>query len=824
MSQELTSLSASLQSLLPADICVSDFSATITLLSRLEGVASGGAEIAGCFGPFQVLRALGEGGMGVVLLVKDTRDDKVVAAKVLKPALLAHSLAVQRFTSEAQHMSRLKHPHILPVLECGQSVLGPYYLMPHCDAGSLAEELKAGKPLSRERILEVLLPVAEALAHAHQRGLIHRDLKPGNILMTGQGEVYLSDFGLARTLFNERTLNVEGSHCEGTAPYLSPAVASGQAEDTRCDIYSFGAILYQMLTGRFPYQGKDAEEIIGKIKAGPPRPVLEVNPKAPLDLVVVCEAAMARDQRDRYANMEDLLRDLRLVKEGKTPMGTRSRMSWLNRGRLWWRRHGVKVAVGMLMGVAVLGAWRLGWFRGPEFKLVRTLKFEDGFHIGPSAVGYWNKDKILDFFSWNSVAGTVDIVDANGNRLQRIIKDNYLSVNEPLSSIHVERWDITGDGADELFVFFTLRGPIGARVVNPKGYVLRKFDYEGEYVPASSKWGETSTYMVFGCWSDLDGDNHPEFVANYKTAFGKERPRGLCVFDGNSGSLRWDFPTAPFVNNVIAEDLDEDGRREVICGTFAPNNGKKLADGTDDASSTVIVLEADGRLRWRRTTGGISTYTSVVKLPGWPGGRVYAVVMANYLARQRLVAENTIAPEIAGRVMCFDASGTVLHDYRPPYELHHWHTADVNGDGRHEILISDTNGWVRVLDGDLKVVSERQITRTRHTISMVKILGNARLPLLKNGPHVLVLSMDKEVEALEPIGNDMHEIGSYKYHDIQAVVLDRFFSPVVHSPLQISMNPFHTDIIAETKDVDGDGVDEILVFTGPVNIWKLTKE
>lgn len=388
MSRELTSLSASLRSLLPADICVSDFSATITLLSRLEGVAAGGAEITGSLGPFQVLRALGEGGMGVVLLVKDTRDDKVVAVKVLKPALLEHSLAVQRFTSEAQHMSHLKHPHILPVLECGRSVLGPYYLMVHCDAGSLAEKLKAGSPVSRERILEVLLPVAEALAHAHQRGLIHRDLKPGNILMTGQGEVYLSDFGLARTLFNERTLKVEGSPCEGTAPYLSPAVASGQAEDTRCDIYSFGAILYQMLTGRLPYHGQDAEEIIGKIKAGPPKPVLEVNPEAPLDLVVICEAAMAREQRDRYANMGDLLRDLRLAKEGKTPMGTRLRMSWLNHGRLWWRRHGAKVAVAMLMGGAAFGAWRMGWLRGPELKLERTLQIEDGLQISPSAVGY----------------------------------------------------------------------------------------------------------------------------------------------------------------------------------------------------------------------------------------------------------------------------------------------------------------------------------------------------------------------------------------------------------------------------------------------------
>lgn len=174
--------------------------------------------------------------------------------------------------------------------------------------------------------------------------------------------------------------------------------------------------------------------------------------------------------------------------------------------------------------------------------------------------------------------------------------------------------------------------------------------------------------------------------------------------------------------------------------------------------------------------------------------------------------------------MCFDGSGTLLHDYRPPYELHHWRDADVNGDGRHEIMVSDTNGWVRVLDGDLKVVSERRIAQTRHTISVVNILGNARLPLLKNGLHVVVLSMDKQMDAPEPMGKDMHEVGNYQYHDIQTVVLDRSFSPVVRSPLQVSVNPFWTDIVSESKDVDGEGTDEIVVFTGPVTIWKLAKE
>src|SRR5262249_6400789 len=155
---------------------------------------------------------------------------------------------------------------------------GPYFVMPYFEKGSLANRIKPGQPLDTESILDIATQVAEGLAFAHRSGIIHRDLKPANLMMTANGHVCLGDFGLARTLFNDTIEDVESRHREGRGPYMAPGVAAGTAEDTRCDIYSFGALLYEMLTGQAPYQGRGTREILDQIIAGPPKPILDLNP------------------------------------------------------------------------------------------------------------------------------------------------------------------------------------------------------------------------------------------------------------------------------------------------------------------------------------------------------------------------------------------------------------------------------------------------------------------------------------------------------------------------------------------------------------------
>jgi DNA-binding beta-propeller fold protein YncE len=313
---------------------------------------------------FEILRVLGQGGMGVVLLGRDPDAGSEVAIKLVRPEFVGDPNALRRFVKEAGHLKRLRHPNVVPVLDISERPEGPYFVMPFFENGSLAVRLKPGEPMGRESILDVAVPVAEGLDFAHRRGIIHRDLKPANLLLAADGKVCLADFGLARSLFNDTFVDVENPRWEGTAPYMSPAVAAGEAEDTRCDIYAYGALLYEMLTGCPPYQGERAKEILDQIRAGPPKPILSLNPKADRGLTSIANGALARELRQRYAAMHDILADLQAVRQGRAPTGPhgtgrriRPMVSLALRSpRLLW-------VPACLAGVAVLGwmLWRTPW-------------------------------------------------------------------------------------------------------------------------------------------------------------------------------------------------------------------------------------------------------------------------------------------------------------------------------------------------------------------------------------------------------------------------------------------------------------------------------
>lgn len=266
---------------------------------------------------FEILRVLGGGGMGIVLLARDSETGREVAVKLIRTDLVTNQQIVHRFLKEAGHLKRLRHTNIVPVQEISDRAEAPYFVMPYFEKGSLTNRIKPEKPLDAETILDVATQVAEGLSFAHRSGIIHRDLKPANVLLGASGQVCLADFGLARTMFNDTIVDVESRQGEGTAPYMSPGVAAGDAEDTRCDIYSFGALLYEMLTGQPPYKGRGTKEILDQIIAGPPGPILHLNQAADKRLAAVSEKAMARELRDRYADMRDVLKDLQLIREGK---------------------------------------------------------------------------------------------------------------------------------------------------------------------------------------------------------------------------------------------------------------------------------------------------------------------------------------------------------------------------------------------------------------------------------------------------------------------------------------------------------------------------
>jgi len=225
---------------------------TLTQLGAIGAPAALGT--IGSLGRYPVLRVIGSGGMGIVVLSREPGTDRLIAIKLLRSELRSSASAMRRFLAEARHMSQLSHPNILKILEIGQSADLPYYTMPYLRRGSLGNQLQAHVQLTRDELLRIAREVAEAVAFAHSRGLIHRDLKPANVLLEADGTALVCDFGLVRTVFNDSVVDASREQREGSAPYMSPAVARGEAEDTRCDIYSFGATLYEMLTGRAPYE------------------------------------------------------------------------------------------------------------------------------------------------------------------------------------------------------------------------------------------------------------------------------------------------------------------------------------------------------------------------------------------------------------------------------------------------------------------------------------------------------------------------------------------------------------------------------------------
>lgn len=326
--------------------------------------------IVGELGRFQVIRQLGQGGMGFVVQARDPNSGEVVAIKLLREGLLSLPRAIERFRNEARLMTRLTHPHILPVLEQSGLQEHPYYVMPYMPGGSLGQRLQSRQPLGNELALQVAREVAEALAYAYQTGVLHRDVKPENVLLDSAGRLYLSDFGLGFDLEGDWSVDGRQPGLVGTARYMSPGVARGLREDTRGDIYAYGALLYEVLTGRPPYPGQDSVEVLRQIQERPPTPIRKLRSDAPEGLTLIAEGAMARQVRDRYATWTDLIEDVQRMERGEKPLGPRGFRHVLTR-----RTALISAGIALALLLGVLSFWN--WFGKQSQKPGSTEKVPD---------------------------------------------------------------------------------------------------------------------------------------------------------------------------------------------------------------------------------------------------------------------------------------------------------------------------------------------------------------------------------------------------------------------------------------------------------------
>ncbi|MGH9317449.1 MAG: protein kinase domain-containing protein, partial [Thermoanaerobaculia bacterium] len=273
-------------------------------------------------GPYEVLSPLGAGGMGEVWKARDTRLGRAVAIKVLPSHMSASPEVRQRFEREAKTISQLSHPHICALHDIGREGETDYLVMEYLEGETLTDRLVKG-PLPLEQTLRFGVEIADALDKAHRQGIVHRDLKPGNVMLTKSG-VKLLDFGLAKAMApaapagsltalpTQQGLTQEGTIL-GTFQYMSPEQLEGKEADARSDIFAFGAVLYEMATGRKAFSGSSQASLISAIMTSDPAPISSVQPMSPPALDRVVKTCLAKDPDERWQNAHDLMGELKWI-------------------------------------------------------------------------------------------------------------------------------------------------------------------------------------------------------------------------------------------------------------------------------------------------------------------------------------------------------------------------------------------------------------------------------------------------------------------------------------------------------------------------------
>ena len=257
---------------------------------------------------YEILEKLGEGGMGVVYKARDTKLDRIVAIKFLPPHLSADEGAKKRFVREAQAAAALNHPNICAVYEIGEADGHTFIVMPCIGGASLADKVKDG-PLNIDEAFDIAIQIGKGMAKAHKNDIVHRDIKPGNILIDEHGLVKIVDFGLAK--LGGRTMLTKEGTTLGTVAYMSPEQARGDEVDSRTDIWSLGVVLYEMVTGRLPFQGEYEQAVIYSILNREPEPQTSLRAGIPVELERIVNKALSKDLESRYQSMEDIHDDLK---------------------------------------------------------------------------------------------------------------------------------------------------------------------------------------------------------------------------------------------------------------------------------------------------------------------------------------------------------------------------------------------------------------------------------------------------------------------------------------------------------------------------------
>jgi hypothetical protein len=658
--------------------------------------------------------------------------------------------------------------------------------------------------------------------------LIHRDLKPGNILVDDKDHVWVADFGLALSLANDSLIDAQQASVEGTPHYMSPAVAAGEMEDTRCDIYSFGAVLYELLAGQAPYHGFSAKEVLEKIKQGPPPPLVSVNPRAAPGLVRIAEKAMARELSERYVHMRYVEADLSQGSDGrgsgKSDAGGASKGALAFRGRLWpW---------GWLLAGLFLLVFA-GWIAMDLFSPRRPAASAPSVPaVAPSALGPLNM---------------IRVIERPGMRdWRRAVLVNFYPVGPPLMAVGLDKGvslvslrgdtvaefrtpdpygaelkfqgpvDVNRDQVREYLLSWSVGSNVMVSVFSGVAHELKRFQTVGS-IDRSKPGVVSDTGVEWARIDDLDGDGRPEVVALLASGYAGGF-RGICVWDYPSGQELWRYEMAPIPSRLEIADFNGDGKRELLMGSAAVENGKQLADGTDDTNAFVYCLDSAGKLRWRTWLGDnlSKAFPEVLDLDH--DGQKEILVWLSTDSEMRAKVETRDLP----RVVRMDPGGGVTHRFGGTgVDLVGCIVADLDRDGRSEVLAGDNQGWLYCLNADLSVRRKTRLVEKRY--DDVKLAPCAAEDLDNDGTVEIVVTAAQMqiVSGMNP-GRSDGEPNQRIWHDNDLMILDpQFRRLAAHRLAEVSEgNPQGRASLADT---DGDGRKEILLMADKVYVLSYTR-
>ncbi len=476
-------------------------------------------------GPYRIINQIGEGGMATVYKAYQPSMDRNVAIKVLPSQLAGSSEFTQRFQQEARIIARLEHPHILPVFDYGETDGVTYFVMRYLDAGTLREKMEAGRPLPLDEIDHLFTQLADALRYAHSNGIIHRDLKPSNALIDAQGNLFLTDFGIAKLLESASPRLTQTDAIMGTPAYISPEQAMAIQVDQRSDIYSLGIILYEMVTGRVPYIAETPLAVILKHVSDPLPLPSTVKADIPEAIEKVVLKALAKNPDDRFATVAEFLsawkraldetrstpRPLETpsvqTRPAKTPpsptYGTAAPAPKVESRSRAWAGWGAGCLV-VVCALLAIGGGTFFIFNGspnptptPTLRPTQTEAPTPTETIIPTVTG---ETLLEDDFSDNSIWGLLDessnIIKYDGEALRvQLFKKNWIVWTTPngksYKDIHTEVTATNNDGETT-----TAFGIMCYQQESTSSYYYAVVTPVGEYAIIKAKEGESDVFLT----------------------------------------------------------------------------------------------------------------------------------------------------------------------------------------------------------------------------------------------------------------------------------------------------------------------------------------